>query len=781
MSILRGLHVIEISANGAAAMAAKHFADWSASVTIIEPLQGTPLRREPPYYERDGERRSATWQWLSRGKTAVRAAPEEARRLCARTDVLLIESECTRDVLALEPAEVRPQLEGETSVVLISPFATDGPYAHYAATDLGVNALGGWMSVMGSPDQAPLSAGRNLIARVAGVYAFVAALIGLRHVRQGRAPQFVDLSAQAVAASMVSAPWLIKSMAGYDYERTGNAWPLGAMECADGFVGVPPLTAMHWELLCGLMGIEDVLEQPKGREPAYRARHSAELYERVKPWLRERTRRQVFEEAQAWRLPAAPVETVAERLDCPQLAARGFWQTARIEGRDVKVPRPPFSIEGLEPVERAPLREVSSVEIEASRHDRREGAPALPFGGLHVLDLTTFWSGPSATSLLGALGADVIKVESIQRPDSYRYQIVHMGRERWWEWSPIWNDCNTNKRGITLDLASPKGKELFERLAAHADVVTSNFSNRVMPNLGLTNGRLIEINPRVIVVTMPGYGPGGPWENYVGYAIAFELMACSSMTGYADGPPMYAGGFCDPLVGMHVVAALELALRQREETGRGMQVEVPQCEVLDAMFAPEQIAVQLGAPEPVRRGNKHDWMAPHDAYRVAGDDAWITIACASDGEFAALCSALGLPALARDERFASIAARKANEAALDGVIAQAVADRDGVELERTLQSAGVKACRVVKGYRLKDDPGLRHIGLFEMLQRDITGQHPYKRWPFSFSGIDTSHKLSPPLLGQHSEEVLTSLLGLSREELAQLGAERVTGSEPLGA
>lgn len=780
MSILHGLHVIEISANGAAAMAAKHFADWGASVSVIEPPSGTPLRSEPPYYEQDGERRSASWQWLSRGKTAVRLAPEDARRLCARADVLLIESECAREVLGLAPAEVGPQLDGRMSVVLISPFATDGPYAHYAASDLGINALGGWMSVMGSPDRAPLSAGRNLIARVTGVYAFVAALIALRHVRQGGAPQFVDLSAQAVAASMVSAPWMIKSMAGFDYERTGNAWPLGAMECAGGFVGVPPLTALHWELLCGLMGIEDVLEHPKGRDPAYRARHSAELYERVKPWLRERTRRQVFEEAQAWRLPAAPVETVAERLDCPQLAARGFWRMAAIEGCDLKVPRPSFLIEGLEPVERAPLREVSSIAVTEPPPRRRDGAPALPFEGLRVLDLTTFWSGPSATSLLGALGADVIKVESIQRPDPYRYQIVNMKRERWWEWSPIWNDCNTNKRGITLDLASPKGKELFERLVAQADVVMSNFSNRVMPNLGLTNDRLLEINPRVIAVTMPGYGPGGPWENYVGYAIAFELMACSSMTGYADGPPMYAGGFCDPLVGMHVVAALELALRRREETGRGMEVEVPQCEVLDSMFAPEQMAVQLGAPDPVRRGNKHDWMAPHDAYRVAGDDAWITIAVASDAEFDALCSALGLSALARDERFASIEARKANEAALDGVIAQGVADRDGVELENTLQSAGVKACRVVKGYRLTDDSGLRHIGLFETLLRDITGSHAYKRWPFSFSGIDTSHKLAPPLLGQHNHEVLASLLGLSHDELAQLDAERVIGTEPLG-
>lgn len=775
MSILRDLHVIEISANGAAAMAAKMLADWGARVTIIEPPGGTPLREEPPYYESSGERRSATWAWLSRGKTSVRPAPEEALGLCGRADLVLVENELARDVLGLAPEDVRPRLEGVTSAVLISPFSTTGPYARYGATDLGINALGGWMSVMGRPDREPLSAGRNLIGRITGVYAFVAALIALRRVRQGGAPQFVDVSAQAVASSMISAPWLIKSMAGFRYERTGNTWPLGAMECADGFVGIPPLTAMHWELLCGLMGLDDELEP--GRDLGYRRRHADELYERVRPWLRERTRRQVFEEAQAWRLPAAPVETISERLACPQLAARGFWQEAEIEGRTLRVPRPAFAVEGLEPVARGPLREEAAGEA-PERARTPPGGPPLPYAGLRVLDLTTFWSGPSATALLGALGADVIKVESVQRPDPYRYQIVNMDRERWWEWSPVFNDCNPNKRGVTLDLTSAEGRELFERLVPHADVVVSNFSNRVMPNLGLTNERLRALNPNLIAVTMPGYGLGGPWDNYVGYAIAFELLSCAHMIGYVDGPPMYAGGFCDPLVGMHVVAAVDLALQQREATGRGLEVEVPQCEVLETLLAPEHIAVQLGAPDPVRRGNRHDWMAPHGCYRVAGDDAWITLAVSSDGEFAALCEELGLDA---GEAFATAAARKEREDALDALLAPAIAGRDGAELEAALQSRGVKACRVVKGSQLAEDAGLAAFGLFAPLEREVTGRHSYKRWPFTFSSLDASHKRPPPLLGQHTDEVLVELLGLAPAELAGLRERRVTGSEPAGA
>ncbi len=324
--------------------------------------------------------------------------------------------------------------------------------------------------------------------------------------------------------------------------------------------------------------------------------HGEELYERVKPWLSERTRLEILEEAQARRLPAAPAQSIAERLACPQLKARGYWRDAEIDGKTVKVPRVTYSVKGVEPVERAALEEAETADIVAPPAVAAGAKrPGLPFEGLRVLDLTAFWSGPYAMMLLGALGADVIKIESIQRPDPYRYTwVFSTAREKWYEWGPLYNDTNCDKRNVALDLGSPAGKELFERLVAEADIVINNFANRVMPNLGLTNERLLSINPRLIAVTMPGYGPGGPWEDYVGYAIAFEHLVLGSMTGYADGEPSYAGGFCDPMVGLHAVAAIELALRYREETGKGTEVEVPQCETLDSLFAPEQIAVQHG-------------------------------------------------------------------------------------------------------------------------------------------------------------------------------------------
>ncbi len=554
---------------------------------------------------------------------------------------------------------------------------------------------------------------------------------------------------------------------------------MGVMECKDGHIGCPPLTPMHWELICQLMGIGDVLDLPEGRDIIWRMQHADELEERVRPWLMERTRDEIVQEAQAYRLPAAHVHTVVDRLADEQLHARGFWQETQLEGHPVKVPRPTYSISGAVPADRlAGVPEVAERDDNGAAPETRK----QPFDGLRVLDLTSLWSGPYATMMLGSMGADVIKVESVQRPDPYRFTFAPPDKDAWYEWAPLWNDSNCNKRDITLDLTNEKGLAIAKQLIAKSDVVISNFSNRVMPNLGLTNDKLLELNPQVIAVTMPGYGPGGPWEGYVGYAVAFEQLVYGSMTGYTGegGYPSYAGGFCDPTVGLHLVSALLLALDQREKTGKGVEIEMPQCEVLDSLFAPEQIAVQLGAPVPGRRGNKHEWMAPHDAYRVAGTDEWITLAVASDEEFAALADDIGEHGLASDERFATVEARKENEAALDEAIAKAVADRNGVALEQELQRAGVAACHVAKAFDLDNDPGLDHIEFFQKLTRKITGTQSFKTWPFRFSSIDASHKQAPPLLGEHSAEVLRELLGLSDDEIAQLDEEQVIGTTPLG-
>ena len=633
--------------------------------------------------------------------------------------------------------------------------------------------------MLGEPDREPIRPGADMNARVTGVYTFDAALIALRHEAQGAPPAFVEVSQQAVAAASLTAPWIMYSLNGTATQRRSSQWPQTVVPCKDGWVGIPPLTFQHWELLVRLLGVDDILDGPEGRDPMWRMEHGNELLPRVLPWYAERTREEVYTEAQAWRLPGAPCDTVAQRQEDPQLVARGFFLDQEIDGATVKVPRVPYLIRDAAPAERGPLAEAERPSIEPRSKPPSDG-PALPLEGIRVADLTWFWSGPHCTMTLGALGADVIKVESIQRPDSYRYTAVDPSQDRWYERGALWNDTNPDKRDITIDLGNETGMRLLERLLEQADVVVSNFSNRVLPNLGLTVERFHEINPRLIVALLPGYGPDGPWGEFVGFGVSFEQSVVAQLTGYPDDRPLMNGGFSDTLVGMHAVAAISLALRERERTGRGTYVEVPQCEVLDGLLGPEHVAVGHGEPSRMRMANQHEWMAPHNVYRVAGEDEWISIAVATDEEFAALGGVVGQPDLARDPRFATVEARKEHEEALDATIAAAVQDRELVALERELQAAGVMGCRVTKPYLLTEDENLRHLGFFQDVTREVTGTHPFKTFPFRFSTFKLEHRRPPPLLGEHNREVLTTLLGVDEDELAELETNQEIGTEPLG-
>ena len=212
------------------------------------------------------------------------------------------------------------------------------------------------------------------------------------------------------------------------------------------------------------------------------------------------------------------------------------------------------------------------------------------FDGLTVLDLGTFWAGPFLGSFLGTMGADVLKVEGPRRVDGFRFLAAFPQQgSRWYEMSGLFQATNLNKRGMTLDLGLDQGREVFERLVGGADVVIENYSPRVMEQFGLDYPALAAINPRLVMVRMPGYGLKGTWRDFVGFGNSFEYAGgLGWITGSPDGPPLGPGGYADPLVAMHGALAVIAALRTRERTGRGQLVELVQAEVVAAM-----------TPEPV--------------------------------------------------------------------------------------------------------------------------------------------------------------------------------------
>ena len=265
----------------------------------------------------------------------------------------------------------------------------------------------------------------------------------------------------------------------------------------------------------------------------------------------------------------------------------------------------------------------------------------MPFADIKVLDLSTFWAGAYLTCYLGAFGADIVKVESIQRPDGHRYSgaWAHEG-DRWYERSAMWQGTNLNKHDITLDLTSIDGRELVRRLVRDADVVVENFSPRVIEQFGLDYESLVALRPDVIQVRMPGFGLQGPWRDYVGWALNFEQTSgMAAVTGYAEGPPCNLQGPADPIVGVHAGVALLAALDHRRRTGEGQLIEIAQIEVAASVAAEPVIEYSMNGVVRPREGNRRRGYL-QGVYPTAVDGAWVAISVRDDADWARLVAAM---------------------------------------------------------------------------------------------------------------------------------------------
>ena len=292
----------------------------------------------------------------------------------------------------------------------------------------------------------------------------------------------------------------------------------------------------------------------------------------------------------------------------------------------------------------------------------------LPLERIRVLDVTQIWAGPYATRLLGDMGAEVIKVESIQRPDPERMAVgprrswLYPGFEpadRYFDRKAEFVEYNRNKYGITLNLVDPRGVATFKELAKISDVVIETFADGVMKRFGLDYEDLRKIRPDIVMVSVAAFGRTGPESAYRGYGPLQEALAgLASITGYTDGVPLelreYYG---DPTAGLFAASAVLAALWHRSRTGQGALVDISQRECVAAMLPELMLEHTMNQRTLQPIGNLHRGMAPHNCYPCKGEDNWITIAVRSDAEWRALCDVMGAPEHAGDPRFATRAQR----------------------------------------------------------------------------------------------------------------------------
>jgi len=415
--------------------------------------------------------------------------------------------------------------------------------------------------------------------------------------------------------------------------------------------------------------------------------------------------------------------------------------------------------------------------------------PDLPLKGIRVIDLSMWFAGPMCTRLLGDMGAEIIKVESLKHIDPWRGPVdPQRVRERFpnrkitdrpYDCSPGFNLQNRNKCGITLDLGTPKGKKIIKQLVKISDVLVENYSPRVMPKLGLDYPVLRRTNPELIMMSLPALGRTGPDKDFLAFGQTIDCMSgMAYLTGYLGEGPMLQSGlsYGDPLSGMNAAFAVISALLYRRRTGKGLHIDLSQVEGLVSFNADSILDYTMNGRIRERMGNRDRSMAPHGCYRCRGEDRWLVIAVPSDEVWQRFCRAIGEPAWTEDERFADVLGRYDRQDELDRLIESWTLQYDHYEVMHILQSAGVPAGPVLDPKEMLEDSHFNARGIFEVVPHRIAGTHPYVGAFAHFSRTPITIRTPAPCLGEHNEYVFSELLGMTREEIAELERMGITGN-----
>jgi crotonobetainyl-CoA:carnitine CoA-transferase CaiB-like acyl-CoA transferase len=656
--------------------------------------------------------------------------------------------------------------------------------------------------------QEPYQAGGRIGEWAAGTYGAVAALPAVLRARATGRGEQIDLSILETA-NMVF-PNFSESMnrlMNGSPEDPENAFLAQSVETpsieptADGYVGFCTNSRQQFSDFLLMIERTDLHNDEQLAQFAGRLMRFDEWNEIMSAWLTKKTTAEVIELASTLRIPVAPIcngETVRTH---EQLMARGVFGPAA-EGRFVQ-PRRPYRIDDADPPApgRAPrLGAHTRSAAFSTRADEGGGVEhsprgaevrdELPLAGLRILDLTAWWAGPAASHLLATLGAEVIHVESVGRPDGMRMVGGMMAGhyEQWWEASTHFLHANSNKLGITLDLSKPRGLELLEELIPHCDAIVDNFTPRVLDNFGLSWERVKGLNPKALMVRMPAFGLSGPWRDHTGFAQTMEqLSGLAWLTGHLDDQPRIPRGPCDPVAGMHATFAFLVALVERGTSGHGHHVESTMVESA-LNIAAEQIVESSAYGNLMRReGNRSPLAAPQGLYPCAdgqpGMEKWLALSVATDTQWRALRSALGdaNSHWAMDSALETRAGRRQAHDTIDQHLREWTRKRPRAEIVNELRTLGIPASEVADPCRLLEtNPQLQARSYFETPEHPVVGAMPLPSLPFRYASVHRWLRTPAPTIGQHNEPVLCGILGLSPDDLRGLEAQGIIGTRPEG-
>lgn len=405
---------------------------------------------------------------------------------------------------------------------------------------------------------------------------------------------------------------------------------------------------------------------------------------------------------------------------------------------------------------------------------RRAAKPAAsrrsrpPLSGVRVIDMTRVLAGPFCTMSLGDMGAEVIKVEEPGKGDDTRGWPPFVHGE-----ATYFLSVNRNKKSLTLDLKAPDGQEILRRLLAAADVVVENFRPGTMERLGFGYEVLRRANPRLIYCSISGFGESGPEAHRPGYDLIVQgESGVMDITGFPDGPPVKVGNSIGDLVaGMAAAQGVTLALLSRSQTGKGQKVEIGMLDVMASLLTYQAGLYWNGGGRPARRGNEHPSIVPYEVFKA--QDVYITLGVANNSLWDRTCKALDRPDLIKDPRFDTEANRVTNRKVLVPLLNEILGARPADEWLARLDKAGVPAGRIKSVAEVCESAHLRARGMMVSLPHPKAGAITVMGVPLRLHDTPGRAQAAPPLLGQHTDEILTKLLRMPRARVEKLRAAGV--------
>jgi crotonobetainyl-CoA:carnitine CoA-transferase CaiB-like acyl-CoA transferase len=762
--MLDDIVVLELGTSPAMARAGKMLRDAGATVVLVEHIDTTPDAADPDQaaFEHGGKRSVTTTSWDLADEHPELVARADAA-LCDRPDLVSVARRLRR---------VRPDLV----VVSVSDYGSAS--SQPPATDFTLQAESGLSAIHPTGDRPPVVTGVPVSELAAATHAAIGVVAGLLSREAGGGAVDADVSRFESLVAALQFPWVFSQ----HEQHTPYAIPVSAVpgieEAKDGWVCVVCVTPQQWIDFKAMAGVPE-LDDPRFDQLIDRQDLAEELTPLIRRFTGTRTIEELVRAGATARVPIVPVSTSRSVVELPPYAERGAFVT---HPDGFTQPRPPQRVAGTtwEPRPR-PRRGEADTERWGTpplRTRRAPGDPSKPLKGLRVVELGSFQAGPLAARALAALGADVIKIESVTRPDLLRFGGPLAETPEAWERGASFTGTNWGKRSLTADLKDPGGTEIVRRLIAESDAVIENFSPRVLDAVGLDAAGIEELRPGAVVMRLPAWGSTGTWKDIPGFTYSADA-ACglSDLTGYPDGPPTLTGTTIDPLAADTSTFVALAALRRQLLTGQGASVEVPLCDVAIQLTASAVVTSSRTGVAVIRSGNESPSVVPQGMYRTR-DDAWVAIAATGDEQWSALCKAMGDHAPAHDED-ADLRWRLEHRALVDAAVRTWVGSRTAEDLVLDLHAHGMPAAVMATGLQAHHDPRLVARGRTMTLSHPLNGDVVHLRPPVVLSFQDDSTPRRSPLFGEHNAEILTEL-GYSEGQIDELRRSGKLGVSPFG-